>query len=195
MLVISALDSDIARRYTSPSRAFLSSFTMMLGSFDVEDFTPDPRGESVIVFILFMVFVQLVLLNMLIAIMGESVATVNLQRKGAGLEAKASLILDCWDFMSDEALQDKKNFPGSFPLAKVKKAKVKTTTDVLKKSLPDVENRMKESIKGMEKVVDASDAKVQAVDDKLDRVLEEQASTQKRLDRIMTMMMQSDPSR
>jgi hypothetical protein len=52
--------------------------------------------ESIVMFIVFMVFVQLVLLNMLIAIMGDSVQTVNAQKSAAGLHAKCELIMDCW---------------------------------------------------------------------------------------------------
>ena len=67
-------------------------------------------------FIVFMVFVQLVLLNMLIAIMGDSVATVNAHKNAAGLQAKCDLIIDCWAFMNKMELDDVKVFPRSFPL-------------------------------------------------------------------------------
>lgn len=67
-------------------------------------------------FIVFMVFVQLVLLNMLIAIMGESVVTVNAHKNAAGLHSKCELILDCWAFMNKAQLSEGKVFPRSFPL-------------------------------------------------------------------------------
>lgn len=71
-------------------------------------------------FIIFMVFVQLVLLNMLIAIMGSSVATVEELKHAAGLHSKCELILDSWAFMKDTQRKDVKMFPRSFPLHIIK---------------------------------------------------------------------------
>ena len=73
--------------------------------------------ESIVMFIVFMVFVQLVLLNMLIAIMGNSVEVVKAEEVAAGFQAKCELIVDCWEAMSPtELLTNAKLFPRSFPL-------------------------------------------------------------------------------
>jgi len=53
---IDTIDSEVSTRYSSPAMAVLSSFSMMMGSFNVEDFTPDPTAERVTVFVVFMVF-------------------------------------------------------------------------------------------------------------------------------------------
>ena len=139
---IDTIDSEVSTRYSSPAMAVLSSFSMMMGSFNVEDFTPDPTAERVTVFVVFMVFVQLVMLNMLIAIMGDSVATVRATEKAALMRAQADLILESRVFMSHKDLQDPQRFPQSFTMNSPKQVKVKTTKQLMSKQMPKMESRM-----------------------------------------------------
>ena len=106
----------IKARYFSAQSSLLSSFSMMMGGFDVEDFTSS--GESVMVFITFMIFVQLVMLNMLVSIMGDSVAAVKSQGGAAGDAARAELVMEISTFMTEEEAHDEKNFPRTFTLDK-----------------------------------------------------------------------------
>ena len=57
-------------------------------------------------FFTFIVMIVLVMLNMLIAIMGDSVATVRATEKAALMRAQADLILESRVFMSQKDLQD-----------------------------------------------------------------------------------------
>ena len=139
---IDTIDSEVSTRYSSPAMAVLSSFSMMMGSFNVEDFTPDPTAERVTVFVVFMVFVQLVMLNMLIAIMGDSVATVRATEKAALMRAQADLILESRVFMSHKDLQDPQRFPQSFTIKMPNQVKVKTTKQLMSKQMPKMESRM-----------------------------------------------------
>jgi hypothetical protein len=68
---------------------------MLMGGFEITDFALS--SEAIMVFVIFMVIVQLVMLNMLIAIMGDSVAQVQEDQKAAGLCSRAQLILTCQD--------------------------------------------------------------------------------------------------
>ena len=107
-------NDTIASKYYSASSSLLSSFAMMMGGFNVSDFTAS--GESIMVFVTFMIFVQLVMLNMLIAIMGDSVAAVKAQAEAAGNAARADLIVEMSTFMSKKDAANKKHFPRTFVL-------------------------------------------------------------------------------
>lgn len=60
------LSGDAFERYSSPPVAMLSCFYMMLGMADVADFQ---QTSTITIFVCFMIFIELVMLNMLIAIM------------------------------------------------------------------------------------------------------------------------------
>lgn len=96
------MTDDVLRKYDTAQSSLLSSFSMMMGGFEITDFALS--SESIYVFVLFMVIVQLVMLNMLIAIMGDSVAQVQEDQKAAGLCSRAQLILNCQDSSSKSAI-------------------------------------------------------------------------------------------
>jgi hypothetical protein len=89
------MKDDVLDKYDTAQSSLLSSFSMMMGGFEITDFALS--SEGIMVFVIFMVIVQLVMLNMLIAIMGDSVAQVQEDQKAAGLCSRAQLILTCQD--------------------------------------------------------------------------------------------------
>jgi hypothetical protein len=105
----------VDKYYTAPA-SLLSAFSMMMGGFDTADFASS--NESAFVFVTFMVFVQLVMLNMLIAIMGDSVASVKAQGEASGDAARADLVVEISTFMTREDAEDRNRFPRTFTLAK-----------------------------------------------------------------------------
>lgn len=88
-----SLAHHVEDKYETAQSSLLYSFSMMMGGFEITDFVES--GESTVVFVFFMVLVQLVMLNMLIAIMGDSVAQVQEDQHAAGLHSRAQLILAC----------------------------------------------------------------------------------------------------
>ena len=106
--MMTQMEDDVLHKYDTAQSSLLSSFSMMMGGFEIADF--EASSESIMVFVIFMVIVQLVMLNMLIAIMGDSVAQVQQDQKAAGLCSRAQLILTCqdsqWSGVVDQVKQE-----------------------------------------------------------------------------------------
>eukprot|EP01043_Picozoa_sp_COSAG02_P018975 COSAG02_NODE_901_length_16056_cov_52.549477_1_plen_1463_part_00 len=91
-------DNVQAQLYVNPILALLNSFYMMFSLTDVPDFS---SHMTIAVFVVFMMIVQLVLLNMLIAIMGDSVDFIQEIEAAIGNEEQAELLLEFHDNMHD----------------------------------------------------------------------------------------------
>lgn len=156
------LEEDVLEKYATAQSSFLYSFSMMMGGFDIKDFVESQ--ESTLVFVLFMIIVQLVMLNMLIAIMGDSVAQVYEDQKAAGLYSRAQLILTCQDcgHQSDIKNQHDKHVSKFFP--------VPVASETTKWS--GVVNELKQQVKSLKNAqtdeMEAMQAKVESIELKLD---------------------------
>jgi len=76
-------------------RSFMSTFAMMLGGFNLEDFDDSSQPELMnILFIIFMFLVNIILLNMLIAIMSETYNRVSANAESEFLCARATLVVN-----------------------------------------------------------------------------------------------------
>ena len=208
MHILGERDENIAAMYTSPQMAFLSSFGMMLGSFEIAHFTSDTTGgESVAVFVLFMIFVQLVLLNMLIAIMSGSVESVKVQQQAAGLFTRAGLVQECRELLlTDGDLLDPYLFPTFFTLRMPKMKPLSVSAKRLKR-MPKVqqmveykvdllEERVSEAITAAEGTDLRLSGQLEALEMKLHRVQQEQArqrtETNRRLDTLVALLRRGD---
>jgi len=84
---------------------FMSTFGMMLGSFDLSWFKDSAEKDLMnVIFILYIVLVNIVLLNMLIAIMGETYARVSEKAPFEFQQARATLIVQ---FLKKKPLEER----------------------------------------------------------------------------------------
>jgi hypothetical protein len=92
--------------------ALLGIFALLLGDFDLEDYTAtfDVRA-SIVLFYIFMFLVQIIFLNLLIAIMGDIYDEIQENAKAQFLFSKASIILEFESIMPAEETGDAQKFP------------------------------------------------------------------------------------
>lgn len=104
---------DHTMPFGTVSKAFLSSFDFMLGNSDSDFSGTSSKVLATLLYVMFMIIVALLLLNLLIALMGESFSRVN--EKGPAQfryeQAKIILELDCVNW-------DKSNPPNSIHILK-----------------------------------------------------------------------------
>jgi len=94
--------------YTS----FLAGFASMLGEFDLEEFESSANKNAMtVLFTIFQFFVNIVMLNLLIAIMGDQYDVVQESGHEQYLYAKAGIILKYEERMSRATKQNPKLFP------------------------------------------------------------------------------------
>jgi len=97
---------------TSVGMAMLSGYTLMLGDFDVENYTETGNFlAAVALFVVFMFLVNIVMLNLLIAIMGDIFDQVQESALAQFLYSKSSLILEFEATMSEEDKRNENYFP------------------------------------------------------------------------------------
>ena len=100
-------------KYGNPGEALFTVFKMLiLNNFDDTNFLPSPYKITLqIVFSISMVFVPIILLNLLIALMGDSHGRILENTKSEIFLFKAQIILKEEIFMTSEEMADPGNFP------------------------------------------------------------------------------------
>jgi len=104
--LLSPFDSE---EYGTFSKAWMSAYALTLGEFEVHTY-----ADSLLVkffFHYFTVIVNIVLLNVLIAIISDTYERVEEKGKARGLLQRARILLEMQDSMSDEQLADETLFP------------------------------------------------------------------------------------
>ena len=97
---------------TDIGMSLVSGYTLMLGDFDLEQYTATSSlTASIALFMTFMYLVNLVMLNLLIAIMGDIFDQIQENARCNYLYSKAKLILEHEETMSDEKKNDAVFFP------------------------------------------------------------------------------------
>ena len=87
--------SDEASGYSNAGEALLTGFALMLGDFDLQEFAASLSPTLMrILFVVFMLLVNIVLLNLLIAIMGDVFDRVQDSAKAQYLYSLAKIILE-----------------------------------------------------------------------------------------------------
>lgn len=87
-------ESDV-NKYEHFGKSFMSTFAMMMGGFELAEFA-NASNETLmnILFLIYMLLVNIVLLNMLIAIMGETYTRISENATSEFQYARAKLIVD-----------------------------------------------------------------------------------------------------
>ena len=86
-----------AVEHMSPSMSIFSSYTLMLGEFEVKEFPDTSSGEfvsSILLFIVFTFFINIIMLNLLIAIMNDVFEKVQESALAEFLFARTRIILE-----------------------------------------------------------------------------------------------------
>jgi WD40 repeat protein len=97
---------------TDVASSLLNGFTLLLGDFDMEEYTASySYVASCILFVFFMFLVNVVMLNLLIAIMGDIFDSVQQNAKAQHIFSKASLILEHESIMRKSQKQSQELFP------------------------------------------------------------------------------------
>ena len=93
--------SDVKDNFGRVDQTLIRMFAMMLGDFDVEVFYESNRAYIALpLFILYMIIMMIVLLNLLIAIMGDSFDRVKSNEELFFMKARASVIDDVESMLS-----------------------------------------------------------------------------------------------
>ena len=80
---------------SSPRMSLFAGYLLMLGDFNAEEFSASlSYNTTLMLFVVFMFLVNIVLLNLLIAIMGDIFARIQESARAAFLYAKASIIVE-----------------------------------------------------------------------------------------------------
>ncbi|KAJ1431447.1 hypothetical protein B484DRAFT_302683, partial [Ochromonadaceae sp. CCMP2298] len=88
-------DRHTSNSFSTIGGTLINSFSFMLGGFDSEAFADTPvESFAILLSVLFMVFVSIILLNLLIAIMGNTYAIVQERSKQQYRWEQASSIVD-----------------------------------------------------------------------------------------------------
>ena len=104
--------SQTPLEYRTPALSLLSGFTLMLGDFEVDSYNDTLDFEvAIILFVVFMLLVNVILLNLLIAIMGDIFDNIQENAIAAYLLAKATIILEFESIISKETAADQAKFP------------------------------------------------------------------------------------
>jgi WD40 repeat protein len=101
--------------------AVLGSYTLMLGDFDVEQYTATSSlTTSILLFVVFMFGVNIVLLNLLIAIMGDIYGEIQQNATEQFLFSKTMIILEFESIMPEKDKLDETKFPPYLQILKPK---------------------------------------------------------------------------
>lgn len=103
------LSSPDSEEYGTFARSWMSAYALTLGEFSV-----DTYEESLLIacfYHYYTVFVNIVLLNVLIAIISDTYERVEEKSKARGLLMRARILLEMQDSMTDEMLADEVMFP------------------------------------------------------------------------------------
>jgi len=104
------LDETYEGNYAVFSRAWFTSYVMLLGEIDSEEWH-EAFFLQAFLFHVFTVFSNIVLLNVLIAIISDTYERVQESARPRGLMARGRLLLEFQDMMTDSQLRNKKWFP------------------------------------------------------------------------------------
>jgi hypothetical protein len=98
--------------YGQPGTALFATYNMLfLGDFDVGLLDGEYTVLARVLFVLTMLFVAIILLNLLIAIMGDSYTRIQEKSEVEFLRLRATVLLEYELFMSPEELADQTKFP------------------------------------------------------------------------------------
>ncbi|GMH63294.1 hypothetical protein TL16_g03675 [Triparma laevis f. inornata] len=95
-----------------PLMHLFKSYTLMLGDFDIDDFTTSVSYVSIAtLFIAFTVFINIIMLNLLIAIMGDIFDRIQENARAEFMFARARIILEFEETLSEEQKKNAEWFP------------------------------------------------------------------------------------
>jgi len=161
--LLSPLDSEAYGTFT---KSWMSAFALTLGEFERETYE-----ESLLVafvFHYFTIFVNIVLLNVLIAIISDTYERVEEKGKARGLLMRARLLLEMQDSMPAELLEDTDLFPkwlhvlirvedvGSPDIWSGRLHSIKEHISSMEKKIKDTETRSMEMVKNQAEVYHAA---------------------------------------
>ena len=129
-------ESEVTDRYSTPWRAFVSTFTTMMGDMrDTDLFTLDAfsthsltwfddamEGSKVFIFVFFIMFVQFILLNISIGIMSLATDLIYQNDEGVRMVERANIICDIESTMARNKMRKPQFFPRTFLLHPRKEA-------------------------------------------------------------------------
>ncbi|GMH58532.1 hypothetical protein TrST_g1037 [Triparma strigata] len=96
----------------TPWMAMFSGFLLLLGDFNVEEFNASVNfGTTLLLFVVFMFFINIVMLNLLIAIMGDIFDNIQENANSEFLFARAEIIIEIENMLSPKELENEEWFP------------------------------------------------------------------------------------
>ena len=149
----------------------------MLGDFDLVEYTATSNAtSSIALFIVFMYLVNIILLNLLIAIMGDIFDQIQEKARAQFLYSKAKLILEFEDIMSEEDLKSNEMFPTWLQVLKSTASENGNADDswvgklrAIKKSIVNVGDEVDKKVDNLAAGLKADNAELKAkVDKKVD---------------------------
>jgi len=108
--------SEPGGEYSGPLSAWITAYSLIFGEFDKATYSHGGKDEGSSLLMLFFfhyftLFVNIVLLNVLIAIISDSYERVQEKFKARSLLQRAQLLLEMEEVMSEQELEDPKLFP------------------------------------------------------------------------------------
>ncbi|GMI11132.1 hypothetical protein TrVE_jg9613 [Triparma verrucosa] len=101
-----------AEKDNNPLMRLFQSYTLMLGDFDIDDFHQSLSYISIaILFITFTVFINIIMLNLLIAIMGDIFDRIQENARAEFMFARAGIVLEFEETLSDDQKKNPEWFP------------------------------------------------------------------------------------
>mmetsp|Transcript_24623 Transcript_24623/g.46250 ORF Transcript_24623/g.46250 Transcript_24623/m.46250 type:complete len:402 (+) Transcript_24623:2-1207(+) len=98
--------------HMNPVMAVFNSYTMMLGTFEVDDFSSSSSVSSTsVLFISFTVFINIIMLNLLIAIMGDIFDRIQENARGEFIFARANIVMEFEGVLSKSQRENPNLFP------------------------------------------------------------------------------------
>ncbi|GMH88768.1 hypothetical protein TrVE_jg422 [Triparma verrucosa] len=178
----------------TPWMALFSGFLLLLGDFNVEEFNASVSfGTTLLLFVVFMFFINIVMLNLLIAIMGDIFDNVQENANSEFLFARAEIIIEIENMLSTSDLKNEEWFPIWLQvLVPTQSDEDNGSSDVwqgkmraLRKTMTDVEAKLGSEISDLKAKLQESDAKREIADAK--REMAEKESREK-ADKIEEML-------
>ena len=96
----------------TPWMALFSGFLLLLGDFNVDEFNASVSfGTTLLLFVVFMFFINIVMLNLLIAIMGDIFDRIQENARAEFMFARAGIIVEFENMLSTGDLKNEEWFP------------------------------------------------------------------------------------
>ena len=198
---------------TDIGMSLVSGYTLMLGDFDLEQYTATSSlTASIALFMTFMYLVNLVMLNLLIAIMGDIFDQIQETARSNYLYSKAKLILEHEETMSDAVKDNDEMFPTWLQVLKPAsldgadddswvgklRAVKKSITDVgvaQNKKVTAVDKKLEELSTVLKSKVDIAGAKAEVSRKDVDAKLKTLAADNAELKKLLLQVLENQPKK